>query len=151
LNLDGKLVGVTTSLAALTGAENPGGFAIPLDAAGRRIVDVLRRGGEGGDRFLGVSMDPDPLPGGAVRLRGVVDGGPAQAAGLQKDDLLVAIDGRPVRDHDDLLLLIATGLAGTEVRVDVKRGTARLTVTVRLVKAPLAGAVIASRRPAPRA
>jgi serine protease Do len=104
--------------------------------------------------FLGVSMERDPLPHEAVRLVGVVEGGPAKAAGLDKDDYVVSIDGRPVRDHDDLLLLVATGLAGTDVRIEVRRGSPRgekVTVTARLVKAPLAGTVIASNRPVPRA
>jgi serine protease Do len=154
LNLDGELIGVSTALAASTGGETPGGFGLPLDTAGRRIVEVLRRGGEVEYGFLGVSMDRDPLPHEAVRLAGVVQGGPAEAAGLQKDDYVVAIDGRPVRDHDDLLLLVATGLAGTDVRVEVRRGSPRgekVTVTATLVKAPLAGAVMAANRPPPRA
>ena len=40
LNLDGELVGLTTSLAALEGYEKSTGYAIPIDAGTRRIIDV---------------------------------------------------------------------------------------------------------------
>ena len=44
LNLDGELIGLTTSQAALVGSESPGGFAIPIDDGMKRIIEVLRRG-----------------------------------------------------------------------------------------------------------
>jgi S1-C subfamily serine protease len=46
VDLDGKLVGLTTAQAALTGVDAPGGYAIPLDANYRRIIEVLARGEE---------------------------------------------------------------------------------------------------------
>ena len=54
LNLDGELIGLTTALAALAGSETPGGFAVPLDAGLKRIIDVLTRGEEVEYGFLGV-------------------------------------------------------------------------------------------------
>ena len=55
VDLDGKLVGLTTAQAALTGVDSPGGFAIPIDANYRRIIEVLSRGEEVDYGFLGVT------------------------------------------------------------------------------------------------
>ena len=46
INLKGELIGITTSLAALEGYESSVGYAIPFDAATRRIVESLARGHE---------------------------------------------------------------------------------------------------------
>ena len=154
LDLDGNLIGLTTALAALTGGENPGGFAIPMDAPMRRIVEVLRRGEEVEYGFLGINMPRDMRPGIPVQIAGLVDGGPARESGLLPNDFIVAIDGRPVRDADDLVYLISVGLAGSEVKIEVARGSAggrRQTISARLAKAPQTGTVVASNRPAARA
>jgi S1-C subfamily serine protease len=71
-----------------------------------------------------------------------------------RDDHIVSIAGRSIRNHDDLLLQIGIGLAGTEVKVEVEtggRGGPPRTVTLRLAKSPVLGSVIACNRPAPRA
>jgi serine protease Do len=150
LDLNGELVGLTTALAALSGSDAPGGFALPMDAAYRRIIEVLRRGEEVEYGFLGISMSRDAPPGTPVLIGDAITGGPAKAAGIAKGDYVVAIDGRPVRDHDDLLLLIGVGLAGHDVKVEVASGSPdgpRRAVTVRLAKSPVSGPVIASQRP----
>lgn len=54
VNLQGELIGLTTAHAALSGSETAGGFAVPLSAGIRRIVEVLRKGEEvGGFRVAG--------------------------------------------------------------------------------------------------
>ena len=42
----GELVGLTTSLAALTGGETAGGYAIPFDVNVRKMIEILKRGEE---------------------------------------------------------------------------------------------------------
>ncbi len=152
LNLDGDLVGLTTSLAALKDGEAPGGFAVPLDAPMRRIIDVLSRGEEVEYGFLGIMMARDLLPGTPVRITGVIPGGPAATAGIQQGDSIVSIDGRPIRDHDDLLLQIGIGLADHDVQVHMRSEARtgdgqRETMTVHLAKSPVSGPVIAAVRP----
>src|SRR5205085_7399107 len=46
LNLDGELIGLTTAIAAVTGPQTGPGYALPMDANARRIIDVLKRGEE---------------------------------------------------------------------------------------------------------
>jgi serine protease Do len=149
LNLDGELIALTTALAALRGSETPGGFAIPLDANLRQIIDVLKRGEEVEYGFLGVQMDPDPPAGKGARIFSAVPGSPAQRAGLQQGDCITAIDGKPVRESEDLFLLIGAHLAGTRVRLDVvsPADDQVRSVPVTLAKFYVPGKIIASQRP----
>jgi S1-C subfamily serine protease len=153
LNLDGELVGLTTATAALSGGEVPGGFAVPLDAGMRRIVEVLRRGEEVEYGFLGVYLQPESRPGKGVQLTNVAPGSPARRAGLAAGDWVQSINGSPVQENDDLFLLIGTQLAGNTVRLEVSRmeGGATRTCAVKLAKFFVPGTPIASHRPAPRA
>ena len=57
LNLDGKLIGLTTSLAALAGGEAAGGYAIPLDTNVKKMIEILKRGEEIEYGFLGVTVN----------------------------------------------------------------------------------------------
>jgi S1-C subfamily serine protease len=152
LNLQGELIGLTTSVAALSGSETPGGFAVPMDTGLRRIVEKLRQGEEVEYGFLGVQLLQAGDAGGkGVVLADVSEGSPAQRAGLQKGDRVVAIDGQPVRDQEDLFRIIGTRLAGNTVRVEaVRAGGSRLARDVHLAKFYVPGKFIASRRPPAR-
>jgi serine protease Do len=155
LNLQGELVGLTTSLAALSGGETPGGFAVPLDAGMRRIIEVLRRGEEVEYGFLGVYLNQDPRPDQrtfrGVTLANVAPGSPARAADLKQGDTIVSINGTPVEETDDLFLLIGTQLAGSTVRVEALRDGQRFACNVTLAKYFVPGTPIASNRPRARA
>jgi serine protease Do len=149
LDLDGKVIGMTNALAGVRG-NRPGGYAIPFDANTRRIIDVLKRGEEVEYGFLGVSMSG--LRGG-VRVDLVTPGSPAARAGLVKDDVIVEINGVPVRENDDLFLLIGMALAGSSVSVKVSRGrfpATERTFTAQLAKFWVREPIIASKRPPAR-
>ena len=55
VNLKGEMIGLTTSLAALSGYERPGGFAIPVDDDFRRALETLKTGRLPDYGFLGVA------------------------------------------------------------------------------------------------
>lgn len=153
VNRDGALIGLTTALAAIEGYESSSGFAIPIDADTRRIIDALLQGHEVEYGFLGVEpADVLPeqiavlapglgaIPG--VRAASVKAGSPAEEAGLRLGDLILAIDGVPVRDTSDLMRRV--GLAGPgadvvfeAVRPNGTRGAQRLTFRARLDKWPV--------------
>jgi S1-C subfamily serine protease len=152
LNLKGELIGLTTALAAISGRETAGGFAVPLDAGMRRIVEVLRRGEEVEYGFLGVNLQRESRRSkGGVQISEATPGSPAQTAGLQALDVILAVNGVPVQENDDLFLALGTLLAGSEARLEVRsspRGPSR-TVTVTLAKFYVPGPVIASQKPPP--
>src|SRR5262249_54410989 len=87
-NLQGELIGLTTSTAALSGTETPGGFAVPMDIHMRRIIEKLRQGEEVEYGFLGVSLQPETNAGKGVYLADVTGNSPASRAGLQRGDVI---------------------------------------------------------------
>lgn len=148
LNLNGELIGLSTSMAAITGGETAGGFAIPMTQNMLRIIEVLKKGQEVEYGFLGVSVHPDIKPPGAggVLVQNVSPGTPAARSGIRGNDVITAIDGVRVSDNDDLFHNIATALAGNEVTVSLRGGR---TVAARLVKATHSEPFIASNLPRP--
>jgi S1-C subfamily serine protease len=166
LNLQGELVGLTSSLAGIAGGETPGGFAVPLDDGMRRILEVLLRGEEVEYGFLGVYLKaPEDLPKGTVRVNGLIAGGPAHRGGIHGSfrefgirmpgrdggDYILAINGKPIHSNDDLFLAVGMHLAGNTVRVEVSErpdGPKRFC-SVTLAKFPALDPIIASKRPAP--
>ncbi len=153
LDLEGQVVAVTTALAALDGVDAPGGFAVPVDARTRQVIDVLARGEEVEYGFLGVLLEPDSRGGRGVFIRDVVPNSPAAAAGLERGDTLVAINGVPVRENNDLFLQVGSLTAGSEVRLEVERPgsiTPRALAPARLTKLYVSTPPLASHRPAAR-
>src|SRR5262249_6527951 len=92
IDMNGELIGLTTATAALTGSETAGGFAVPMDASMRRIVDVLRRGQEVEYGFLGVGLNP-VKPEEGLRLSEIVPNSPASRVGLEREDILLKVNG----------------------------------------------------------
>jgi S1-C subfamily serine protease len=144
------MIGLTTALAAVQGGETPGGFAVPLDAAMQRIIGQLRQGKEVEYGFLGVELDPNFRPG--TQIKNVTEGSPAWRAGLRRGHVILKVNDEPVRDHDDLFLLVGTLLAGSEARLEVDMGQRVQTVTVTLAKfyVPTEKMIASNRPPAAR-
>lgn len=150
LNLNGELIGLSTSIAGVTGGEAAGGYAIPLDANVRKMIDVLKRGEEIEYGFLGVQVTTDSRGDGrGVEISSVALGQPAARAGMQDRDVVVSINGNPIRENDDLFLHISAALAGSETEIQVRRGAELVTLKVRLAKSSHGEPVIASKRPEP--
>ncbi|MCA9094096.1 MAG: trypsin-like peptidase domain-containing protein [Planctomycetaceae bacterium] len=117
INLKGELVGLSTSLAAISGYEKSAGFAIPIDKTNLRIIDTLKAGKEVEYGFLGVSLlGPGGLPfDGFGRIRrsagnrsgvlvmSVVANSPADKGGMQDQDQVISINGIPVNTRSDLM------------------------------------------------
>jgi S1-C subfamily serine protease len=157
IDLDGRLVGLTTSLASLAGSDAQGGYAVPVDAGLRRVIDVLRKGEEVEYGFLGVSSgDPDEWhyrrsADAGVMITAVTPNSPAARAGLRPRDVIVRVNGQAVSDFADMYHQINLGLAGRDAELLVQRPGARgpLTVTARLVKAYVPDFGEATNRPGP--
>lgn len=147
LNLDGEMIGLTSSIAAITGSETSGGYAIPIDANVRRMIDVLKRGEEIEYGFLGVTVNPENRTPGRVVIADVAAGLPAARSGMLGGDQIISINGHPVREQEDLFLSISAALAGTEATVEVVRLGRSMTFKVRLAKSTHSETVIASNRP----
>ena len=119
----GRVIGMNTSIRApgLLTVNAGVGFAIPSDTV-LLVADRLISGELVGTAFLGIS-GVNPMDGRAGALiTEIVDGSPAERAGLEKDDLIVRSDGRPIPDMRALRADIHLRLPGTEVELEYLRG-----------------------------
>jgi serine protease Do len=118
---DGVLVGLTSATAMVTGENGPG-YALPVDAAARRVIDVLARGREVESGFLGIVYPNPPPRTGGLPIDRVVSQGPAAVAGLRVGDVIVRLNETVVDNQSDLHVALRYALAGTRARVTVRRG-----------------------------
>ena len=105
-------------------------FAIPADIAWRTAGTLLERGSVKRG-YLGILSQPVRLPdgqslgltqSGGLLVVGVEDGSPAGRGGLIVGDILATLDGQPVEDTDDLLVLLTGDRVGSPVPVRLVRG-----------------------------
>ena len=129
------MVGINTAIVA---AGQGIGFAIPINLA-QQIARQLIATGEVTRGWLGVSIQPlDPAlaetfglqtVAGAVVTK-VLPGSPAEAAGVQRGDVLLSFAGKAVRGVRELQLLVASAPIGKGVPVEILRNGRRLSLTV---------------------
>jgi len=131
LNGAGQVIGVNSQIATAGAGGNVGvGFAVPSNTV-RQVVPKLRRDGSIARPYLGVSVAENPAGTGAV-LGAVPSGSPADRAGLQRGDVIIAIGGKSVRIPDDVTGLVADRKPGQTVRVTVLRDGRKVSVNVKL-------------------
>ncbi len=128
LNLQGDMIGLTTSLAALYGYERPGGFAIPVDDDFRRALDMLKTGRVPDYGLLGVepaalAVELRQRGRTGARVRSIGDATPAKQAGLREGDVITQVDGAPVGDDLELIRRLSGRFADTSVTLAVLRGS----------------------------
>lgn len=140
VNLRGELVGINTAIIARGGGNIGIGFAIPINMA-RAVQDHLIEDGAVTRGQLGVSIQdltPDlaqaftlDLTGGAV-IAQVEPGSAAERAGLRAGDVVIEVDGRPVRGASDLRNRIGLLRAGTEVELRLLRNGREQLASARI-------------------
>jgi len=137
VNADGEVIGVDSAI--LTGSSSASGqqsgnigigFAIPINQA-RQIAALLIKDGHATYPVIDATVTSDGSDSG-VRLSKVVRGGAADEAGLRADDVITAIDGKPVAESEDLIVAIRTHRPGDVVRLVFRRNGSSHTVQVRL-------------------
>jgi serine protease Do len=135
LNLRGEVVGINT---AINPAGQNIGFAVPISQVNRIIKD-LRSGKPVSRGYLGVSpTDLDQAYQEALGAKeGVVvntveKGQAADKAGVQRLDVITAVDGQPVRSQDELVSAISSRRAGDTVKLSVWRDGKTLSIPVTL-------------------
>lgn len=131
----GRVVGVNSQIATAGARGSIGiGFAVPADTV-RDVLPRLKAGERIERPFIGLTSSADPRGGAAVR--DVTKGGPADRAGLEPGgDVVVGVEGRPVREPADVSAAVSRLRPGDTIRVTVRRGGDRRTVTVRLDTRP---------------
>ncbi|HEU5301396.1 MAG TPA: trypsin-like peptidase domain-containing protein [Acidimicrobiia bacterium] len=144
LDAQGRVIGINTAIANPASAQNVG-FAIPISKASP-IIEDLRLGRKGA--FLGVSTETVTparareaglaVSTGAIVVQ-VTPGSPAEDAGVEVGDVIVAIGDTPVDTTADVQTAVRENRPGDTVKVIVDRDGERVTIEAVLAERPDAG------------
>ena len=147
VNTSGELIGINAMLASPTGSNIGYGFAIPTSIVKKAIDDFKKYGTyqramigiQGGSvkDYVDVMKDQEKevkdygtMEG--VRIESVVEDGAAEDAGLEKDDVITAVDGQKVKTMGDLQGILAQKRPGDQVKVTYLRNKKEKTTTLTL-------------------
>ena len=148
LDSRGRLIGVNSAIYSPSGANAGIGFAVPVDTV-RRLVPQLIEHGKPIQAGIGVSLLADQMAQRVGVMKGAVvyevrGGGPAERAGLEGirssrsgrivlGDVIVAVNGKPVDNGDDLFHTFEAVGVGGRVTLTVRRDDAKRDVNLTLV------------------
>jgi Do/DeqQ family serine protease len=141
----GRLVGINSAILSTSQGNIGIGFAIPINLASS-IMHSLIETGTVARGYLGISsslLTPDlaeefklPKDTKGVVIADLPADGPAIKAGLKRDDVIIALNGRPISSGDDLRMIVAQMLPGTKVAVKFIRDGKTDTKEVILAQRP---------------
>jgi len=141
LNIRGEVVGINTAIVA---SGQGIGFAIPINMA-RKVMDDLVKRGKVTRGWLGVGIQPltpelaksfGVTAEEGVLVNQVMPKSPAESAGLKTGDLILGVNGKPVKDPRHLQRIIAETEIGQSIELTVMRDKARRTVKVQVGEMP---------------
>ena len=134
----GQLVGINTAIFSRSGGSMGIGFAIPTEIV-KLVMNGIIKDGKVRRGWLGIELqssmkDPTKLSDDTqgVEVMNVIPGGPAAKAGLQKGDIITAMDNKPVNDANTLIQMVARKAPNSVVNVQVMRNKAQSSVNVTL-------------------
>ncbi|MBV8634967.1 MAG: PDZ domain-containing protein, partial [Burkholderiaceae bacterium] len=138
VDTNGNLLGINTAIYSKGGGSLGIGFAIPASMA-KSVLEAIVANGHVVRGYIGVEpqdITPDlaesfgiNAKSGAI-IAGVVKGDPADKAGIKPGDILVAINGKPVLDTNDMLNVISQLAPGSTAQLTLLRKTAESKVDV---------------------
>lgn len=144
VNVSGELIGINSQILSPSGGNIGIGFAIPSNMA-KVVMDQLMKTGKVRRGMLGVtiqSVDSDlaqslslPAARGAI-VTSVQNGGPAEKAGIQRGDVILAVNKQPVADNNNLRNLVASMPPGSNVEVAALRNGRDQNFHVALAELP---------------
>ncbi len=141
LNIRGEVIGVNTMIATQSGGYQGIGFALPINMVARVYNDIIRTGrvtrGSIGIEWSKADDKPELFKAlgtsSGVLIGKVQKGGPAEKAGLKADDIIVAMNGKPVKNGDDLVSRVSETPIGTAVAVTVDRDSKHLDFNITVL------------------
>ena len=134
----GQLVGINTAIFSRSGGSMGIGFAIPTEIV-KLVMNGIIKDGKVHRGWLGIELqssmkDPTKLSDDTqgVEVMNVMPDGPAAKAGLQKGDIITAMDNKPVDDANTLIQMVARKAPNSVVNLQVMRNKAQSSVNVTL-------------------
>jgi Do/DeqQ family serine protease len=146
VDASGSLVGINTAILSQSGGSIGIGFAIPVSTA-KQVMEQLIATGAVTRGWVGVELQevtPELAESfklgssAGVLVAGVQRGSPADRAGIKPGDIVVALDGNPVRDPDSMRGLIVALAPGKQITLKLKRSGGELELPVQVGKRPKA-------------
>lgn len=133
LNIRGEVIGINTAIATQSGGYQGIGFALPVNTA-VRVYNQIIKTGRVTRGSIGVGWNKNDKPevlkalgvDQGVLVESVQEGGPAEKAGVKPEDIIVAMNGKAIKDGDDLVSRVAETPVGTEVTITVDRAGKRM-------------------------
>jgi serine protease Do len=141
VNTKGELIGMNTAILSGSGGNQGVGFAVPIDMVRQIMTQLKDKGVVTRARIGAYVQDLTPKLASALGAKAtqgavvadMVPDGPAAKAGLQKDDVIVALNGKSI-DSRSLRLEVSSMSPGTTINLKVLRDGAERTVSVTLDK-----------------
>ncbi len=135
LNIRGEVIGINTAIASRSGGYQGIGFALPINTAASVYNDIIKNG-KVTRGSIGISFTPSDSDQGRALLKSnglaegvfvqtVAPGGPSDKGGIKDGDIIVAINGKPVRDGGELVNTVTATPVGTALNVTVSRNRQR--------------------------
>jgi serine protease Do len=140
LNLDGDVIGINTAIATRSGGYMGIGFAIPSNIA-KHIMNQLIEKGSVTRGFLGIGLQPvdKEIAAGfnlakaeGILITSVEKNSPAEKAGLKQGDILLELNGKPIKSLDTFRNQISMMDPGTEAKLKVYRQGKSFIIPVKL-------------------
>lgn len=133
LNIKGEVIGINTMIATRSGAYEGIGFALPMNMA-VKVYNAVIMGGKVTRGYIGIRWSRDQKAD-TLRAMGLTNGvfietvtpnGPAAKAGLKENDVIVALNGREVKDGNELVNRVADLDVGTTADITVDRDSKKM-------------------------
>lgn len=145
INDRGELIGINTAIITHGSGGNQGiGFAVPSNLA-RTVMEEILKNGKVTRAYLGIfPQDVTPAiakafgekdPNG-VLVSDVSPNSPAEAAGLQRGDIILEVNGKPMTDSNQLRMTISMMQPGSEAKLKVVHGGSQRELTIKLRELP---------------
>jgi len=143
VNIKGEVIGVNTMIATSSGGYEGIGFALPINTAVKSYNQIIRHGrvirGSIGIRFprddgqMKNTLKALGFDHGVI-VESVAPGGPAERAGVKPDDVILTLNGQPVRDGNDLVNRISEMPIGSEAVLEIDRRDPGTSKSERITK-----------------
>ncbi len=144
VNVQGELVGINTAIFSTSGGYQGIGFAVPSSMA-KSVMQSLIGTGKVVRGWLGVTVQHltpelakqfDLQNEKGVLVGDVVEGGPADRAGLRRGDIIIACAGKRIEDPNQLRNLVASTAPGQTVEMEIIRENSKRSLKVTVLDLP---------------
>ncbi|MGO9255074.1 MAG: Do family serine endopeptidase [Bryobacteraceae bacterium] len=131
LNIRGELIGINTAIASRSGGYQGIGFALPINTAAA-VYNSIIKNGRMTRGSIGINFTQSDSPKAQALLKSfgaaqgvfvekVEPGGPSEKAGLKSEDIIVSLNGKPVRDGNQLVGTVTQTPVGSTLDIGVLR------------------------------